>query len=343
MSAILDNSSFLYKFFFERKYLLLRHLIFWSFIYLDVIFSFIGLTPPFDDYWAFFIGFFVLLGATLINLYVLVPNFLLKGKTIVYLLLSLLLVSIVVGCDFLLDSEVIHTLPSFFDHYVLEIGYNTSIMAFAVAIKMSKYFFLDRVKVEQLKQSSLETELALLKNQVNPHFMFNTLNSLYVMSRKEDKNLPESIMRLSDLMRYQIYDSDHKKVSLKKELEYLENYIDLEKMRRSDLDVSFKVSGELLNKEISPLILLPFVENGFKHSFTIEEKKNIMEILINVVNYILIFDCKNNEGISETGPGGIGLKNVKRRLELLYPNMHQLNTRSENGFYYVHLELTLQD
>lgn len=337
----MDNKRLLYKFFFGKNFRILRHLIFWLFIYLDEIFSLIGLTPPLDDYSSHLFGFLALFTAIMINLYYLVPQFLIKGKTFLYFLFTLLLVSMVIFIDFKLDRVRLDVGMSFFDYYIPELGYNTAILAFAVAIKMSKHFFLNRVKVEELKQHGLQTELAMLKNQVNPHFMFNTLNSLYVMSKKNDKNLSESIMMLSDLMRYQLYDADHEKVSLKKELEYIQNYIDLEEMRRSDLKVTFQIEGDVLNKEISPLLLLPFVENGFKHSFTIEEEKNQMAIDVKIEDYKLSFDCKNNKGISETGPGGIGLKNVKRRLELLYPNAYKLENKLNDGFYFVHLEIEL--
>ena len=337
----MDSNSFVYRFIFHKSFQIPRHILFWCFIYIDELISLIGLTPPLDDYGEFFKIVPLDIAMVLFNLYFLIPRFLLKGRTFFYLIFSFQSVLIVISMTYLLFENYLDTDFNMVSYVMSDLTINTSLVAFAVAIKISKHFFTDRLKMEELKQNQMETELAFLKNQVNPHFMFNTLNGLYVMSKKKDDNLSDSIMKLSDLMRYQIYEADHKKVSLKKEIEYLENYLGLEKMRRSDLDVTFKIEGDPSFKEISPLLLIAFVENAFKHSFTLGEEKNNLDISIKLDKDTLDFECMNNIGVAETKEGGIGLKNVKRRLTLLYPNKHKLSIKEEAGLHYVNLSLNL--
>ncbi len=337
----MDSNSFIYKFIFDKFYQIPRHILFWCFIYLDELISLLGLTPPLDDYYDLFKIMPLDITAVLFNLYFLIPVFLLKGKTFFYLIFSLQSVLLVISLTYLIFENYLDTDFNMLSYILSDLTLNTTMVACAVAIKMSKHLFIDRLKMDEMKQNQMETELAFLKNQVNPHFMFNTLNGLYVMSKKKDENLPDSIMKLSDLMRYQIYEADHKKVSLKKEIDYIENYLGLEKMRRSDLNVTFKIDGDPNFKEISPLLLIAFVENAFKHSFTVGEVKNNLNITIKLENDQLDFECVNNIGVTETKEGGIGLKNVKRRLALLYPDKHNLSIKEEGDLHFVNLKIDL--
>jgi len=338
----MDSDSLIYKIIFNKEYQIPRHIFFWCFIYIDELISFIGLKPPLNDYSDFFLVILLNVGIVLFNLYFLMPRFLLKGKIILYLAYSLFSVLLVISITHLFFKNNLERDFNMVSSIISELTFNITLLAFAVAIKISKHFFTDRLKMEELKESQMQSELAFLKNQVNPHFMFNTLNGLYVMSKKNDDNLSNSIMKLSDLMRYQIYEAEHKKVSLKNEIEYLQNYLGLEKMRRSDLKVTFKIEGDPSFKEISPLLLISFVENAFKHSFTLGEEKNNIHITIILDGDDLHFECVNNIGIAETTEGGIGLKNVKRRLALLYPNKYKLSIKEYTGLHKVNLSIRLE-
>jgi len=187
----------------------------------------------------------------------------------------------------------------------------------------------------------MASELALLRSQINPHFLFNTLNNIDTLVEEDPAKASDSIIKLSDIMRYMLYDASTEKVHLKDEIEYLKSYIALHQLRLSDQDyIQFNIKGENSNRIISPMLFIPFVENAFKHG-----KKNVVSpgVIINlflerqfikfeVQNY---FDepVKGEKDITE----GIGLKNIRRRLELIYPDNHELEIGNTNGEYHITL------
>ena len=198
----------------------------------------------------------------------------------------------------------------------------------------------------ELEQAKLEAELSALKHQIHPHFLFNILNGLYGLAFKnDDEQTAEGIAKLSGMMRYVLYESNDHKVPLEKELDYIGNYIDLQKLRiQETTQIVFKVQGNVHGKEIAPMLLIPFIENAFKHGVSTMNPTRI-DILVNLLDKELIFEVRNpilhkGRGGSKT-PGGIGLTNVKKRLELLYPNHFTLRINKENNFYHVHLTLGL--
>ena len=185
-----------------------------------------------------------------------------------------------------------------------------------------------------LAQQNYNAEVSFLRNQVNPHFIFNTMNNIYsLVYLKSDKALP-AIEKLSTIMRYVMKESDEKKIALTKEIDYLRNFIELQSLRaKDDAVISFIVSGATENVTIAPLLLLPFVENGFKHGITNDAQKPF-SIKLSVQNNIVYFTCKNTIATgTKDESSGIGLKNVKRRLELIYPNKHKLEITQKNGEY----------
>ena len=151
--------------------------------------------------------------------------------------------------------------------------------------------YLSSKKLQALKEDKLKTELAYLKTQVNPHFLFNTLNNMYVMAKKNSDHLPDTIMQLSDLLRYQLYDTEEELVPLNNEIKYLQNYLELELLRRQHLKLEFDITGDTGNKKIRPLILLPYIENAFKYSHSgtgsdvIKIKLHASENAIDSVSY----------------------------------------------------------
>jgi two-component system, LytTR family, sensor kinase len=208
----------------------------------------------------------------------------------------------------------------------------------AFLLKCIKDFF----KSEAIKKEKITMELAYLKSQINPHFLFNTMNNLYGLSLSEPEKTPDVILKISEMMRYMLYESNEERVPLTKEIEYLNSYIELEKIRyEGQTFVDFTVEGNTNNKLIAPLLLISFVENIFKHG-NIQDIDNQVVISLKVDENQLNFKQKNTIAIHEKDKmGGLGLKNVERRLFLLYHDKYKLNVKNENGIYESELTLKL--
>jgi len=196
-------------------------------------------------------------------------------------------------------------------------------------------------KLREIEKEKFTAEMHLLKAQINPHFFFNTLNSLYSLTLPISKKASDVVVRLSDLMRYMLYDSSENKVSLKNEIIHLENYIAIEHMRFNDrLDLSFQYSGDMEGKMVAPLLLLPFIENAFKHG--IGDSSGWITIDLQVINNQLFLKVENScTPLAPKNPGGLGLSNVKRRLELIYPNNYLLNIEQTTEIFAVELKINL--
>jgi LytS/YehU family sensor histidine kinase len=213
--------------------------------------------------------------------------------------------------------------------------------AYAILIKFAiDWFDTQKLKAELVNQTQ-SSELALLRSQVNPHFLFNTLNNIYSLVCKNSPDAPEAIMKLSSIMRYMLYDANTEVVLLEKEIEYLESFIELQKLRIRYKDfVELRIEGEVGNKTIAPMLLIPFVENAFKHG---SKSGTLPGIRIHLVTtpYQLLFEVTNHLKKNllplKDNSGGIGLQNIKRRLEILYPGRYVLETTQENDLYKVKL------
>ena len=215
---------------------------------------------------------------------------------------------------------------------IVIMGYTT---ALALGIKLLKYWNQRERYIQELSNARLEAELKFLKAQIHPHFLFNTMNNLYTLALKQSKKVPEIIEKLSDLLRYMAYDVSHTRVSLQDEVEQLRNYMALEKLRYGDnLELSFAVNGKIAEVEIAPLLLLPFVENSFKHGVSGKLGNSWITISLEVADHELSFKVENSQAgkiKDETGyTQGIGLKNVKRRLELIYKDQYELRIVNED-------------
>jgi len=213
--------------------------------------------------------------------------------------------------------------------------------AYAILIKFAiDWFDTQKLKAEMVNQAQT-SELALLRSQVNPHFLFNTLNNIYSLVCKKSPDAPEAILKLSSIMRYMLYDANTDVVVLEKEIEYLKSFIELQKLRIRHTDfVELLIEGDVGNKTIAPMLLIPFVENGFKHGSKTGPMPGIRIHLVADPHQIL-FEVTNLVKKNFLGPkdtiGGIGLQNIKRRLELLYPGKYFLETIQENNLYRVKL------
>lgn len=198
---------------------------------------------------------------------------------------------------------------------------------FAVAIKLLKYWYANQQAQQVLTQEKLQAELKFLKTQIHPHFLFNTLNNLYALTLKKSDRAPEMVLKLSELINYMLYECTSDEVWLSKEIKFIRNYIDIEKMRYGDkLDIDIRVTGEVNDRKIAPLILLPFVENCFKHGASEELQQSWVKLTIDAQPHVLIIKVENNKSSENGTPRkeGIGIQNVKRRLDLLYDGKHEL-------------------
>jgi sensor histidine kinase YesM len=218
-----------------------------------------------------------------------------------------------------------------------------TVAGFAVAIKLVKHWYLKKEENEQLEKAKLRAELEVLKGHLHPHFMFNTLNSIYSLALRNSTQTADAILQLSNLMRYMIAESAAPAISLSKEISILRNYMNLEKARIGDrLDQTLVVEGDLEGQEIAPLILLPFLENSFKHGVYPIPDPAWLTVDIRVREGELHFKVVNGKsGPIQSNVSGTGLQNVRRRLAMLYPGNHELRISEDNDTFVVSLTLML--
>ena len=226
------------------------------------------------------------------------------------------------------------------------IGYTSSSL-FMVFLSLGLRVLERQSKIEKIQEemgkAKLNAELAFLKNQISPHFFFNTLNNIYSLISINAEDSQKAVLRLSKLMRYLLYESEHGNTKLSNEIDFMTNYIDLMKLRMSskiNLKVSFPDKFEDIN--IPPLIFIPFIENAFKHGISYR-KKSFIDISLTTINRSIIFRCVNsivrNKEDDETVQAGIGLENVTKRLNLLFPGMHDIKINRSDEEYEVLLKI----
>jgi Histidine kinase len=329
----------------------LRHLLFWTFVILYIAWGY-----GFEKYTfleALVSSIAYLPGHLLIVyplLYLLIPNFLVKRKFILFFggfLLTLIAAKYI--SEFIADQTGTNPL---FRGFRRRIGHFITpfinISSIAASIKLIKYFYFQEKKALIAKQEQTQAELELLKSQVHPHFLFNTLNNLFAHTLRKSPESPKIVVGLSDLLRFMIYESRVELIPLDQEIQLLKNYIGLENLRYGDeLDLSFTYSGDIENKLIRPLLLLPLVENGFKQGVSQQLEQKWISLDIHVDGNRLYFKLSNSRETddevhnSSSQKEEEGIENVKRRLELLYPHQHTLMIRKEPGMNFISLDLAL--
>lgn len=206
----------------------------------------------------------------------------------------------------------------------------------------------DRIRFERMEKEAraqrLDAELKLLRSQVSPHFLFNMLTNMVSLARHQSKLLEPSLIQLSELLRYTLYESNEEKISIGKEIEHITNYVSLQQLRfGEDVKVELQIHNDYPEGMIEPMLLVPFIENAFKHGIGLV-KDPFIKIAIKVKETILTFTVENNysaSNLSKDRHSGIGLANVKNRLELLYANNYELNISDQDGIYFVHLNCKL--
>lgn len=295
------------------------------------------------------IAFYIVL--VYFNLNYLFSNYLRKGHYLLYLGLLILAAAILTPLKLLLkylllglpSESLLDNLSVYFFSTFLVAGLST------VAKMMTDWFRQNRESQELVNQT-MQSELRFLKSQINPHFLFNTLNSLYALTLKKSDNAPDIVIKLSEMMRYMLYECNERRVPLSKEISYIRNYLDLEKLRQQkNVQIDFKVAGNVSNQQIAPLMFMNFLENSFKHGLNTGIHNGFVNILMEVKDNEVNFHIENSKGsIMPSTPdsarpsGGIGLVNARRRLELIYPNNYNLNVKETPNTYTVELKLELE-
>lgn len=283
--------------------------------------------------------------------YFLIPKLLYKRKYFLFFLsfVLLILTSSFIKMNILASIQNYPELLNFKDNLKDRIYDNVLphfflVTAGAAILLVSDFAKMQRRMIEMAKEKA-EAELNFLKSQVNPHFLFNSLNSVYFLIDKDNINARTALHKFSDMLRYQLYEASGDKLAIEKEIAYLKDYVDLQKLRREKQDVvEFTCSPDVKGFTIEPLLLIPFVENSFKHlSHFGEDKKNRVNIEASRVNGEFRFTVANTVEYSNAKQpvGGIGLKNVKRRLELLYPGKHHLDITEEKGMFTIQLKIKI--
>ena len=295
--------------------------------------------------------FALLAGWFYFNFYFLIPRLFLRKKILFFLLAvlgTLLFVSTVnvlyaYGLDLAgLRPEIHGRHHSNYSRLFLNTFFPAFfVFAVSTAIRISNEWFKADKQKKEMENEKLQSELAFLKSQVNPHFLFNILNNICSLARKKSDDTENAVIRLSQIMRYMLSESKDEKVNLEKEVEYLKNYIELQQLRLSDkVNIRFAIDGSPGMLMIEPMLLIPFVENAFKHGISYAEDSTI-DISLKIAEKELQFRTGNSVYRKKDAPAatdsGIGLKNVLRRLELLYPGNHQISITDDGQKYNVEL------
>jgi LytS/YehU family sensor histidine kinase len=222
-------------------------------------------------------------------------------------------------------------------------------LALGTSFEMIINWEIQRREKAQIEREKMAAELSFLKSQMNPHFLFNSLNNIYSLAERGSDKTGEAVLMLSSLLRYMLYGSNNGKTELSKEIECIENYIAIQKLRipaREDITIGLTINAGDLNSRIEPLILLPFVENAFKHGISNNQRSEVLididinkqELDLTVRNTKKQKTDLNNSVVTESG---IGLRNIKRRLELLYPERHALSIEDSKDYFEVNLRILL--
>jgi two-component system, LytTR family, sensor histidine kinase AlgZ len=287
-----------------------------------------------------------------INYFYLLPRFLERKRWMPYILefivpFTLVVTARVVAQRYIVDGFTHQEKYFYSTNFIIQTVVITLFITIFISLLrfVSDWFELEAIKKE-VQNEKLTAELNFLKAQINPHFLFNTLNNLYYLAYSKSENTTEVISKLSQVMRYMIYDANHERVLLDKEIEYMQNYISLERLRlNNQIPIDFDIKGNTTGVEVAPLILITFLENAFKHGVTSTNAQSWVNISIQVENGKLRYSVENSKGKNALqdngGKSGIGLVNVKRRLELMYPLKHVLRVDDTDRRYYIELEITL--
>ncbi|MEP6584297.1 MAG: histidine kinase [Ginsengibacter sp.] len=280
----------------------------------------------------------------------LIPKFLYKKQYVIFSIIYLTMIAastfwkiniignMIMNQDFnMWDNFKTRVYDNFIPHVLL--------VSTGAAYKILTDYAKAQRHIAEMAKEKAQAELNFLKQQMNPHFLFNSLNSVYFLIDKKNEEARNALHGFSEMLRYQLYECNGEKIPVEKEMSYLSDYVKLQQLRKGDnFKITFSQSESIKNFLIEPLLLIPFVENSFKHLSNFDREVNEVQIDVSRVKDSMIMNVTNTtngNGKTETNSGRIGLVNVKRRLELLYPRKHTLEISEDKGWYKVHLELQL--
>lgn len=331
------------------------HVVFWSCYFL---FNFIRWGSYFQDYSYSFksnlVEFFLHIIIGYFNIYYLLPKYIIQKKYFQYTMLFTFAMAclyfIRTGLNYFLVTENIW--PEAGDnheaftmnHIVAVVLGEIYVVALVTAIKISYDWSTEKSRLDKLQKEHLKTELDLLKSQIQPHFFFNTLNNLYALTLIKSDDASEVIVKLSEIMRYVLYEVNSDLVAIKDEFKYLKNYIDLEKLRHQNIKVSIDCFDDVENIKVPPLLFFTYTENSFKHGGSSDDDFYIKIEFKKVNENTLSFSIENNyikEDDKKNTSNGIGIINSQRRLDLLYKNNYVLNFNTSDNIYKVYLEIPI--
>ena len=288
------------------------------------------------------------LGALIIN-FILLPRFFYKKKYLHFFLSVVIIVAAIITFEEFVLEQIYYpdTRGKYFPGIIYSILEVMPVITILAGFKFAWDASNKQRQVEELRSSVQESELQFLKSQINPHFLFNNLNNLYSYAIEQSPKTPNIILELSSVLRYMLYDCKEDFVALPKEIEHLKNFTQLSELQIEERGkVTFKTEIVESGYRIAPLILTVFIENAFKHSTASQSKDIFIDIDINVNEKgILQFECNNSFrpiGNIDNLSQGIGLQNVKKRLQILYPKAHELNIREDQGRYSILLKMQLK-
>ena len=337
--------------FFQNR--TVQHLLFWTLSYY-LLFLIFNSNDKYivTDLIYTFLFHLSLVGVVYLNLRWLLPRFFRSKQYLAYALgfgLVLGLGAVLNHLTFQYLSDWIFPGYYFISYYEWQhiLQFVASYMVLSSLLHLSRSWFVLNEKdkaINRLEREKLDAELQSLKAQVNPHFLFNNLNNLYALSLDQDARLPNYLLGLSENLRYMLYECGGKLVPLSRELIFLSRYVDLQKLRAPKrAEISFEIEGEPGDRSIAPLLFIPFVENAFKFGLKGRNENAYARIHFLLEADRLVFTTRNSKGMPDHTPqdsGGIGIKNTRQRLALLYPHRHKLVIEDEAAEFIVHLEIS---
>lgn len=340
-----NDENWLFQFFISQNYRIYRHLLLIVFSVFVLYYSNPEYTEPTETYNRMLIFFQILL-LSYVNMYVWVPRYLFKNKYAIY---GLWIFAYIIYWSFAhrLAAHFFKPdlLPNQEDNInFLSLTFVVIVLSIASAsVKLFQQWIKNVQLINELEKSKITSELEQLKNQINPHFLFNMLNNANVLTKKDPEKASQVLMKLSDLLRYQLYDSARDKVLLTSDIHFLEDFLNLEKVRRDNFDFVISKEGNLSGIQVPPLLFISFVENAVKHNND-SSKSSYINIYFTVFNDELFFKCENSKPEKKavnSESRGLGLANIKRRLELLFPNSHDLKIEGSQNKFCVTLNIKL--
>ena len=338
------NANWMLQLIISDKYRFQRHLLVIAFCIVVLYYSPPDYVEPFETYNRAVIFFQIILSAYS-NAFFFVPKFLFRKKYLGYgiFMLSSMVLSYYIHEVFARSFKP--DLLPYEDDNINFFTFSFMVMMLIVAsaaVKLFQQWISDAQLIYDLDLAKTNAELEQLKNQINPHFLFNMLNNANVLIEDDPKKASQVLMKLSDLLRYQLYDSSRDKVLLTSEIHFLEDFLNLEKVRRDNFIFLISKEGELSGVQVPPLLFISFVENAVKHNND-SAKLSYVNFFFNVRHDEIFFKCINSKPAVKAvnKSGGLGLANIKRRLELLFPSSHDLKIEDNSETYCVTLTLKL--